>query len=250
MKKSFCILLIISVLLSSCSSIMYPLTRERCNEINQKADGNRAVVTLRYSAEEIRADRIQLDPDTLYWQNDDYSDMSFAPVPVDMISEIDVRNRVAGMLLGAGVGLVPFISLALSEQDADSELSGKEYEMAKGFGLVLTGCVAVTLGIVGYYRGLSHYYSIEEPGLWQELRNIEALMGTGRYEEALEILDRTINESPQADLVTTALYLKMKYELEDPTKVYEELYLKYPNHINTYLAERLLIEEFGYQPVK
>ena len=249
MKKPICILLIISVLLSGCSSTLYPLTQRGCTEINQKAEGNPAIIIFRYTQAEIRAEGIRLEPDSLYWL-DEYSDISQVPISTDLISKINVRDRMAGMMIGAGVGLVPLVFLALDERDENSEISDIDYDKAKGFGLILSGCVAVTLGIVGYFRGLSHFYNIEEPGLWHELRNIEPLVGTGRYEEALEILDRTINDSSQVDLVTTALYLKMKYELEDPAKIYEELFIKYPDHINTYLAERLLIEEYGYQPVK
>ena len=248
MKRLICIMLILSLLLCSCSSTLYPLTAQGCAKINAKAENLESTIILSISEAEIESEKILLELDSLYWT--DAEDSAQVPIATNLISEIQVTNRMTGLLVGLGGGLLALTLLLSDKQDENSEMTSREYQLGKGFGVLLLGIATVTAAIIGYYKGIDHNYIIDDPDQWSDFRMIEKLVATGNDERATVILDELINKSDEDRFITLALYLKMEYELSDPVAVYEELKSRFPDHIYTILAERLLQEEYGIKPVK
>jgi len=245
MKKFISLLLIFSLLFCSCSSTLYPLTDQGCAEVNDQAEGKGGTIVLRITEEEIEAESIRLQQDSLYWTVEADEMPGYfrqqIPIPVDMISEINITSHLNGLLVWGGVGMIPYFIVATTKP-GDQE---KGYAFA-----VLTALVFTTLGIIGYVNGIDHHYLVTDPKQWSELNLAALLIGEGQKDRALEILDRTINESGDATMITTALFIKMQNELADPVTVYEALKAGYPDHIYTLLAERVLYEKYGIRPVK
>jgi len=231
----------------SCSSTLYPLTDRGCAEINDKAADRDGTIVLRITGEEIEAESIRLQQDSLYWtlaaeEMPGYRRQQ-APIPVELISEIKISNRVTGLLVWGGAGALPLIILLGSNPE------GHDEEMARGFGLMLTTILFATLGIIGYVNGIDDHYLITDPNQWPEFGAVGKAVLTGRKDRIGVELDKIINSSQDENLVTTALFLKMQYELGEPVALYEELKSRYPGHIYARLAERLLREEYGIRPV-
>lgn len=245
MKRTICILLILSLLFCGCSSTLYPLTKQGYDEVNTKSESRDITIVLGGSEEEIEAENIRLDVDSLYWMYTESGKES--SIPTNMVSEIVLTNRLVGLLIGLCVGLIPLTAVALDEKDADE--SSKEHGLAQ----LLLGLSSVILAIgttlAGYFIGVDHSYAVQDPAQWSDFKNVEGYVDLDWEEKALEILNRIIEESEDDRYITTALFLKMKYELEDHIAVYEELKSRYPDHIYTTLAERLLVEEYGIRPV-
>jgi hypothetical protein len=231
----------------SCSSTLYPLTDRGCTEINEKAADKGGTIVLRITEEEIEAETIRLQQDSLYWtlateEMPGYRRQQ-APIPVEMIGEIKISNHFTGLLVWGGVGFIPLFIVLLGQPENQDE------KMARGFGIMLTTILFATLGIIGYVNGIDDHYLITDPNQWPEFGAVGKAVLAGRKDRIGVELDKIINSSQDENLVTTALFLKMQYELGDPVVLYEELKSRYPGHIYARLAERLLREEYGIRPV-
>ena len=248
MERLTCITLILSLLLCNCSSTLYPLTDRGCAEINDLTENRGGTIALKITGEEIEAEHIQLKQDSLYWTAEAEEMPGYrrqqAPIPVDMISEIKISNRLTGLLVWGGVGSIPLFILLLGQPENQDE------KMARGFDILLTTGLLATLGIIGYVNGIDDHYLITDPNQWPQLNLAAQVVDTGQNDRVLAILDKTINTSGDITLITTALFKKMQYELVDPVTVYETLKASYSDHIYTQLAERMLKEKYGIRPLK
>ena len=103
MKKLLCTLLIVLMLISGCIPIpdnpfTYNLDRlnsEECAEINEKAQGREATLTMRSSEEEIEVEKIRVELDSSYWIDPDSRLQT--SVPTSMIKEIKITDHIQGL---------------------------------------------------------------------------------------------------------------------------------------------------------
>jgi hypothetical protein len=249
MKKSICALLCLSLFLHHCSSTrhLYPLSEQNSEEVNTDAESGDITIVLGGSQEEIEAEVMQLDTDSLYFI---YEENGRAyTIPTGLVREIEVKNKITGLLIGLGmgliIGLIPYMAISSDENE-----TGKDEALAQIGAFMVASIMIISGGVAGYLIGFKHYYDIHDPSYWSEFRKVETLIDRGQKKRAEEILDKIIDESGDEHYITTALFCKMKYELQDPINMYEIIQSAYPHHIYAMLAERLLAEEYGIRPVR
>ena len=247
MNKLFCSFLSFLILCTGCTPTykFYPLSSERCDQINERADGQTGRMTIMGYEEELAVEDIRVDPDSTNWT--DSNNQSQMNASTDVIQDITIKDRRKGRAIGLTLGGLSIvigaaILIGSKSDEPKDHIEEMGQDLVQAWGILCLGIgigTAVGLSMIG----IDHEYILNDPDEWVEFQAIEDLLDDDREEEALSALNEIINSSEDDQKRAIALFFKIKYNLDNPTAEYDKLKAEFPDNIYTSLAESLLFEE-------
>jgi hypothetical protein len=244
MIRFICLLLIFSILFFSCSTTIHNLTAKDCDRINEKTNDEEVELTLYGSEEEIEAEKLHIETDSLSFVDNEMS--ALWSLPTRQVEQITYADHLDGLYWGLGIGAALLVFAALvggKEENNEAHYGGKELFEGIGKGisvLILVSAITLPLGL--FIRGTDYSFIIGDEAEWKDFKSVRNLIFFGGEEKACEVLNKIIDESSDESQITTALYLKIKFELADQQAIYDRLNKEYPGSIHTMLAKKLLID--------